>query len=65
MNYAEVAHWINPWAANYVEDHYGKKTGVVVMDFAGIDVLVDGLFFTRGIDLPTNVVENNKHLNNN
>jgi hypothetical protein len=65
MNYAEVAHWINPWAATYVEDHYGKKTGVVVMDFAGIDILADGLFFTRGIDLPTYVVENNKHLNNN
>ena len=65
MNYAEVAHWVNPWAAAYVEDHYGKKTGVVVMDFAGIDVLVDGLFFTRGIDLPTNVVENNNHLTTN
>lgn len=62
MNYAEIAHWMNPWAANYVEDHYGKKTGVVVMDFAGVDILVDGLYFTRGIDLPTNVVENNGHL---
>ena len=65
MNYAEIAHTMNPWAANYVEDHYGKKTGVVVMDFAGIDILVDGLYFTRGIDLPTNVVENNNHLKTN
>ena len=46
----------------YVEQNYGKKTGVVVMDFGGIDALSYGIFFTRGIDLPTNVVENNKKL---
>lgn len=62
MNYAEVAHEMNPWAADYVKEHYGDKTGVVVMDFGGIDELADGNYFTRGIDLPNYVVENNKHL---
>ena len=62
MNYAETAHTLNPWAADYVKDHYGKKTGVVVMDFGGIDECSYGLYFTRGIDLPTYLVENNTKL---
>lgn len=62
MNYAETAHNLNPWAADYVKDHYGKKTGVVVMDFGGIDECSYGLYFTRGIDLPTYLVENNTKL---
>lgn len=62
MNYAETASYLNPLVAKYVEQNYGKKTGVVVMDFGGIDALSYGIFFTRGIDLPTNVVENNKKL---
>ena len=47
---------------DYVKDHYGKKTGVVVMDFGGIDECSYGLYFTRGIDLPTYLVENNTKL---
>lgn len=62
MNYAEEAHYINPWLADYVKDHQGKKTGVVVSDFSGTDELSDGLFFTRGIDVPINLIENNKYL---
>lgn len=62
MNYAEMAHYINPWTADYVKDHQGKKTGVVVSDFSGADVLCDGNFLTRGIDVPINIVENNKYL---
>jgi len=62
MNYAETAHNLNPWAADYVKAHYGKKTGVVVMDFGGIDDCSHGLYFTRGIDLPTYLVENNTKL---
>lgn len=62
MNYAEVANEMNPWAADYVSEHYGKKSGIVVMDFGGIDEFFWGCFFTRGVDLPRNVVENNKYL---
>jgi hypothetical protein len=62
MNYAEMASYINPWTADYLKDHQGKKTGVVVSDFSGADVLCDGNFLTRGIDVPINVVENNKYL---
>lgn len=62
MNYAEMASYINPWTADYVKEHQGKKTGVVVMDFGGTDELCSGLFFTKGIDVPVNVVDNNRHL---
>lgn len=62
MNYAEVANEMNPWAADYVSDHKGKKTGIVMMDFGGIDQFFWGCFYTRGIDLPVNLVENNKYL---
>ena len=53
---------MNPWAADYVSDHKGKKTGIVMMDFGGIDQFFWGCFYTRGIDLPVNLVENNKYL---
>lgn len=62
MNYAEMAHYINPWTAEYLKDHQGKKTGVVVNDFSGADVRCDGNFLTGGIDVPINIVENNKYL---
>ena len=62
MNYAEVANEMNPWAADYVNDHKGKKTGIVMMDFGGIDQFFWGCFYTRGIDLPVNIVDNNNYL---
>lgn len=63
MNYAEVANDMNPWVADYVEKNYGKKTGVVVMDFGGVDELRAGGYFTRGTDAPINLVKNNSYIN--
>ena len=62
MNYAEVANEMNPWAADYVNDHKGSKTGIVMMDFGGIDQFFWGCFYTRGVDLPVNLVDNNNYL---
>lgn len=57
MNYARNAEEMNPFANNYINNHLGEKTGIIVMDFAGADIAYDGSY-TKCADLPITVVKN-------
>lgn len=57
MNYGRNAEEMNPFANNYINNNLGKKTGIVVMDFAGVNILYDGSE-TKGDDLPITVIKN-------
>lgn len=49
---------MNPWAADYIRSNPHKITGIVAMDFAGVNVHFD-LNDTKCHELPSIVINNN------
>lgn len=58
MNYTRNAETMAPFANDYINNNKGKKTGIVVMDFAGIDAFWTGAY-SCGDKLIDTIVKNN------
>ena len=63
LDYPSNAHFMNKVALDYINQHMGEKTGIVAMDFGGLDK--EGAFSPTevyGDMLVTALIENNKQL---
>lgn len=58
VNYCKNSGEMNPWAANYISSNPHQLTGIVTMDFAGVNVHFN-LYDTKCHRLPAIIVSNN------
>lgn len=59
LNYSKNSGEMNPWAADYIRANPHKLTGIVSMDFAGVNVHFD-MNDTKCHELPSVVIGNNR-----
>lgn len=62
-NPGQLAEVMNPWVKDYVNSHRGKKTGVVMLDFAGTNYHFFG-YNTNGQEVMPALINNNVDLRN-
>ena len=62
-NPGEIAEVMNPWVKDYMNSHKGKKTGVVMLDFAGTNYHSFG-YSTNGQEVMSVLINNNIDLRN-
>lgn len=63
INPGQIAEVMNPWVKDYVNSHKGKKTGVVMLDFAGTNYHFFG-YNTNGQEVMPVLINNNVDLRN-
>ena len=63
INPGQIAEVMNPWVKDYVNSHRGKKTGVVMLDFAGTNYHFFG-YNTNGQEVMPALINNNVDLRN-
>jgi len=63
INPGQIAEVMNPWVKDYVNSHKGKKTGVVMLDFAGTNYHFFG-YNTNGQEVIPVLINNNVDLRN-